>query len=118
MIIPNIISVTLQQNKMLLAKTLFVTLGMTIAAFAADPFIGTWKVNVEKSKNLIRKTAATNHADSRGYIQTDIGSNRIALPEPMLLRFDGKEYTPPGQGIASACGRREVQCETDRHQYD
>ena len=78
---------------MLLAKTLFVTLGMTIAAFAADPFIGTWKVNVEKSRTSSGKPATLPRRQLRPP-QTDIGSNLSGLPEPCSCVLTAKSTLP------------------------
>lgn len=71
-------------------KTLFFTLLATMffagAAFATDPIVGTWKLNVEKSK-FSAGTALT--AGTRVYTET----NGLYTLEQKLTNADGKEIS-------------------------
>jgi hypothetical protein len=56
---------------MRLANVLWITVAVSVSAWAADPFVGTWKVNVEKSRTTSGKPAQpgtqTFEATSDGY---------------------------------------------------
>jgi len=88
---------------MRLASVLLTSSFLCAAAFAADPFVGTWKVNIEKSKTSSGRPPQTTtqkfEATSDGYQITS-----SLLPNPITLRLDGKDYTANIQGVAASVG--------------
>jgi len=97
-----------------------------MSVFAADPFVGTWKINVEKSSNT---DPAADRAQISGrrliYEAVSPNSYRITSQRPdrtakMLARMDGKDYSndsdgrdyekdstlPPGAGTFTIAWRR------------
>lgn len=83
------------------ARVLFIGLAVVWLAFAADPFVGTWKLNVAKSKSssgrTIEPATQTFEATSDGY---RITSSRLTTP--ITLHLDGKDYPANQDGVAAS----------------
>ena len=77
----------------------------TVAAFAADHSLGTWKLNVEKSKYSpgplpVKSLSTTREADGEGVKATTIGERSDGSPinASYSAKFDGSPASVSGQG--------------------
>jgi hypothetical protein len=79
-------------------------LALTSLSMAADdPFVGTWKLNVEKSSisagEIRYETRCTIEARENGQAVKDAVTNDgQAIPDVLVVTFDGKDYPPPSRG--------------------
>jgi hypothetical protein len=87
------------QKHSIFALTLMIfTFALATAALAADPFVGTWKLNLEKSKfppsqelkSATHKTEARDNGLKSTYVIVDAAgkSSHIVFD----FKFDGKDY--------------------------
>lgn len=79
------------------------TLALSAGLWAADPLVGTWKLNLEKSKYGTRpapKSATVTWAEEGGtfhYTSKGVGPDgQPTLTEIPSFKFDGKEYPIKG----------------------
>ena len=77
----------------------------TVAAFAADNSLGTWKVNVEKSKYTpgpfpVKSLSSTREADGDGVKVTTTGerADGSSINTTYTAKFDGSSASVSGQG--------------------
>jgi hypothetical protein len=87
----------------ILSKTLLVSAITAIAAFGADNSLGTWKLNVEKSKYTpapfpIKTLTTTREAADGGVKGTAVGeqANGTPINSTSSIKYDGKEYPVTG----------------------
>jgi hypothetical protein len=74
----------------------------TITAFGADNTLGTWKLNVEKSKATpVKSVTMVREAAADGWVKvTNTGerADGTQLKASYMARYDGKEYPVTGTG--------------------
>ena len=87
----------------LLTKTFLALAMATIAAFGADNSLGTWKLNVEKSKYTpapfpLKNLTTTREAADGGVKITSTGvqADGTAINSSNTIKYDGKEYPITG----------------------
>lgn len=87
----------------ILAKTLGALAIIAIAAFGADNLLGTWKLNVEKSKYTpapmpVKSEALTAEPSNGGVKMTETGeaADGIAFNGTFALKYDGKDVHVTG----------------------
>jgi hypothetical protein len=80
---------------MSLLKTIAMTIAVGVTVWAADPFVGTWKLNPERSKLMAGQKAEAStmvcEVAEGGYRFT---SSNPSIP-PAVYRLDGKTYAAP-----------------------
>jgi hypothetical protein len=83
--------------------TLFLVLAVAVAAFAADNSLGTWKLNLEKSKYspgppTIKSLTSVREASDGGVKVTSTGEQADGTPinSSYTAKYDGKEYPVTG----------------------
>ena len=99
----DLMSITLSEREGIDKKSVKMLLGtlvLSVAASAADPFTGIWKINPEKSKTSsgrVPETATvTIKAISDGYRITS-----SLVPPPFTLHLNGKDYKDDTKGFAA-----------------
>jgi hypothetical protein len=67
--------------------------GLVSLAWAADPFVGTWKMNSAKSKftNMTLKSYVITQDDSK-VVQDMVDADGKAIHRTWVAEYDGKEY--------------------------
>jgi hypothetical protein len=86
----------------ILVGTLLAVAGVTSAAGAADPILGTWTLNVAKShftpgpapKSQTRTYAAT--ADGTNLKVSGVTADGSAISQEAIFKYDGKTYAMSG----------------------
>jgi hypothetical protein len=86
------------------SRTALVGLVFATAALAADPFVGVWKINTERSSNT-NPSADRAQANGMKLVNEAVSPNsyRITWQRPdratkMLARLDGKDYSNDSDG--------------------
>src|ERR1700680_5202157 len=90
--------------RMLVVGTVLAVGGASVAlaATAADPAVGTWKLNVEKSKF---SASGALKSQTRAYVQTDgglkltfsgVAADGAAVSGDSTYKYDGKDYPISG----------------------
>ena len=78
-----------------LVKTIAMTIAVGVTVWAADPFVGTWKLNPERSKLMAGQRAEP----STMVCEVAEGGYRFTSSNPSILpavfRLDGKTYAVP-----------------------
>ena len=92
---------------MLSAKILFATCAISVAAWAADPFVGAWKLNPEKTKST-RQNPGVNGATTLFVKATSDGyelSSAVNVPgNPWHLDGQDRKIEPRGSSFGGAVG--------------
>ena len=92
---------------MLSAKIMFATCAISVAAWAADPFVGTWKLNPEKTKStrpnpgVNRTPTLTVKATSDGY---EMGSAVGVAGNPWHLDGQDRKVEPRATSFGGGVG--------------
>ncbi len=81
---------------------LLAVLGLVSLAWAADPHIGTWKMNMAKSKSRYESDVVGFEALENGIkvVGDAITAEGKALHEEVTAKYDGKHYRYPGNTYA------------------
>jgi hypothetical protein len=87
------------------AMLLLAVFGLVGLAWAADPFIGTWKMNLAKSKQTgqpLKSFTHTNEAQGDGFkvVQDLVGSEGKATHRGWSGKYDGKDCMITGDPSA------------------
>ena len=90
------------KTRLLVGIVLLLSLATAVMA-ADDPFVGTWKLNVEKSSisvgEIRYETRFTVEARENGQVVKDAVTNDgQAIPDDLVVTFDGKDYPLPSRG--------------------
>jgi hypothetical protein len=94
----------------IVAIALLSTLFLGATAFAADAVVGTWKLNVAKSKfsGTAPKSGARVYTETANGVTLDqklVGADGKEISMHVTLKYDGKDYTvtgnPDGDGVAA-----------------
>jgi hypothetical protein len=101
------------RKSILVVMTAILLLALATAAMAADPFVGTWKLNVAKSKSSSQRTWPQSST-----VKIEEQDHGLKIAEDRVLadgktphmefseKFDGKDYPDPSSpGLASAYTR-------------
>ena len=103
----------------LLARALVALAITTIAAFGADSTIGTWKLNVAKSKYTpapmpVKSLTVTREAADGGVKQTVTGerTDGTAASGSYTAKYDGKEVQVTGNGPYDTIAIKQVNAST------
>jgi hypothetical protein len=103
----------------ILTKGLIAMAIATIAAFGADNTIGTWKLNVEKSKYTpapmpVKSLTATREAADGGVKQTTTGeqADGTAINASYTAKYDGKDVQVAGNAPYDTIAVKQVNANT------
>jgi hypothetical protein len=103
----------------ILTKALFALAITTIAALGADNTIGTWKLNVEKSKYTgapmpVKSLTITREASADGVTQTTTGelANGTAINASYTAKYDGKDVQVTGNSPYDTIAIKQVNANT------
>lgn len=103
----------------LLTKALVALAITTVAALAADHTIGTWKLNVEKSKYTpapmpVKSLTVTREASDGGVKQTVTGerADGTAASSSYTAKYDGKEVQVTGNSPYDTIAIKQVNANT------
>jgi len=103
----------------LLCKTFIAFAITTIAAFGADNSLGTWKLNVEKSKYTpapmpLKSLTVTREAGDGGVKVTTTGerTDGTALNASYTAKYDGKEVSVTGNASYDMISIKQVNANT------
>jgi hypothetical protein len=103
----------------LLTKAVITLAMTTVAAFAADNTIGTWKLNVEKSKYTgapmpVKSLTLTREASDGGVKQTTTGeqADGTAINANYTVKYDGKEVQITGNSPYDTIAIKQVNANT------
>jgi hypothetical protein len=88
----------LEDSFMRKAMLLLTVLGLACTLWAADPFVGTWKMNAAKSKSTIQDMTLTIAAqgDSFKCVQTLAYADGKTTHRSWTDKYDGKDYPMTG----------------------
>jgi hypothetical protein len=94
-------------------RIVVVTLLFAIALCAADPFVGTWKLNVAKSKSELpmnKSATVTIKAIDNGHSVSLEGVSADGKPAKtgFTAKFDGKDYSVTGSTFTDTITVRRV----------
>lgn len=82
-----------------IVKVTICCMGMAIIAWAADPFVGTWKLNIDKSKSgsgrPLPESSQSIEATADGYRILFSGASQA-----LVLNVDGRDHATEREGIA------------------
>jgi hypothetical protein len=105
--------------KTLVRKTLIALAVTTIVAFGADNSIGTWKLNVEKSKYTpgpmpVKTLTVTREAADGGVKQTVTGerADGTAISASYTAQYDGKDVHVTGNAPYDMIAIKQVNANT------
>jgi hypothetical protein len=103
----------------LLTKTLLALAITTFAAFGADSTLGTWKLNVEKSKYTpapmpVKSLTVARDAADDGVKQTTTGeqADGTAINSSYTAKYDGKDVQVAGNAPYDTIAIRKVNANT------
>jgi type IV secretory pathway protease TraF len=104
--------------KTILVGAVLATAGVVLAATAADPVVGTWTLNVEKSKfspgPAPKSQTRTYSVDSAGVSLEvkGIGADGTATSQESTFKYDGKAYVMKGAADYDAISLKQVNANT------
>jgi hypothetical protein len=103
----------MKKHSIVVLTMVIVVLALATSAMAADPFVGTWKLNLAKSKFndgwipkswTVRIKAMDNGLTMEGDLINADG--KVDHSEDTTYRFDGKDYLDPSSpGLFRSCTR-------------
>jgi hypothetical protein len=93
-------------------------LALSTVALAADPHVGTWKLNVARSKvnsetaykSLMVKIAAQENGHT--FVADGVDANGIAIHIEFAAKFDGKDYPITGSPTLDVIAVRKIDANT------
>jgi hypothetical protein len=102
------------RKSILLVMTAILVLAMATIAMAADPFVGTWKLNVTKSKfptgqaptSEILKCVAQENGLMGSFDTVDAAGK--ASHSEFSAKYDGKDYPQPGDPNVDTTAFRKI----------
>jgi hypothetical protein len=107
------------RKRILMAMTAILVLALATAAMAADPFVGTWKLNVAKSKfpqgQALKSWTTNDEAKEDGMIKSiheGVGADGQAFHREFTWKYDGKDYPVKGDPTADAIAFRRINANT------
>ena len=92
----------MSRRSFVVATTIILTLALATVAIAAEPYVGTWKLNVAKSKiNIgpwIKSSTVTITAQDNGIWLVDdiVDADGKAIHVDFTAKYDGKDYSITG----------------------
>jgi len=102
-----------------LCKLVTGALVVSVALWAADPLLGTWKLNLEKSNYGTQpapKSSTTTWAAQKGgmfkYTADGIGANGQPVHTEWSGKFDGKQYPMTGQPRIDTAAIKRIDART------
>lgn len=104
--------------KTILVGAVLATAGVVLAATATDPVVGTWTLNVEKSKfspgPAPKSQTRTYSVDSAGVSLEvkGIGADGTATSQESTFKYDGKAYAMKGAADYDAISLKQVNANT------
>lgn len=108
-----------RKMKTILTKAVVALAISTIAAFGADNTIGTWKLNIEKSKSTgapmpVKSLTVTREASDGGVKQTTTGerADGAAINASYTAKFDGTEVQVTGNAPYDRIAVKQVNANT------
>ncbi len=108
----------MRRRSLVIAAMIILTLALATLALAADPFVGTWKLNVAKSKvsdpgmmpkSEIFKAEALDNGIKRAY--EGVEANGKAYKTVVSARYDEKDYPVTGGVLDPVTGSSFVDTE-------
>jgi hypothetical protein len=104
--------------KKILGKIAFAVAVTSIAALGADNSLGTWKLNMEKSKYTgapmpVKSLNVTREAADGGVKQTTTGeqANGTAINASYTAKYDGKEVQVTGNAPYDIIAVKQAKCQ-------
>jgi hypothetical protein len=96
------------------AMFLLAILGLVSTALAADPHVGTWKMNAAKSKSQYKSdTVRFEPLDNGVKVVGDaITTEGKVLHEEVTAKYDGKDYPYPGSPYADTMSFKRIDANT------
>ena len=103
--------------KKILAFVLLAAMSCAGTAFAADPVLGTWKLNVEKSKfrpNAVLTAATRTYTESNGLYTLDVKATRADGKEQsyQIQYRDGKDEKRTGSSSVDSTHAKRIDANT------
>jgi hypothetical protein len=92
----------IRKHSIVVLVTMFLTLAMATAAMAADLHVGTWKLNLAKSKynpgSLPQSSTVTFTAQDSGLkrVSDGVGAEGKTTHGEIVVKYGGKDYTITG----------------------
>ena len=107
----------MRRRSLVIAATIILTLALATMALAADPFVGTWKLNVAKSKivSLSLKSAIYKiESQDNGLKAVFDGTNADGTVGHIewAAKFDDKDYPYKGNQTTDAIALKKVDANT------
>ena len=108
----------MRKHSIVVLVTMFLTLAMATAALAADPNVGTWKLNVAKSKfnpgpgpksGMVTITAQDNGIKS---VSDGVNAEGKATHNEFAAKYDGKDYPVTGSTTYDTMALTKVDANT------
>jgi hypothetical protein len=101
----------------IMAIALLSTLFLGTSAFAADAVVGTWKLNVAKSKfsGAAPKSGTrvySESADGTTLDQKSVGADGKEMSMHVTIKYDGKDYPVTGNPDADAISAKAIDAHT------
>jgi len=96
-----------RRGRLVIAATIILTLALATLVLAADPFVGTWKLNVAKSKYSPgpppKSSIVKIEAPKNGFKSVSDGVNAEGKPmhSEVAAKYDGKDYPVTATGMPS-----------------
>ncbi len=89
-------------------------LGLAGLVWAADPHVGTWKMNAAKSKSQYKSDTVRFEPLENGvkFVGDAINAEGKALHEEVTARYDGKDYPYPGNPYADTMSFKRIDANT------
>jgi hypothetical protein len=106
----------MRKHSIVVLTVVIFTLFLVTVALAADPHIGTWKINVAKSKfpgPPPKSDTLTMTAQDNGYklVEDRVKADGKAIHIEYAAKYDGKDYPVPGE-VADTVAMRKIDANT------
>jgi hypothetical protein len=109
----------MRRQSIAIAGMMILTLVLAIAAMAADPFVGTWKLNVAKSKltdpiampkSEISKWEGSGNGMKATVNGVDAEGNAYQIE--VSAKYDGRDYPMKGYPLADTVSEKKIDANT------
>jgi hypothetical protein len=108
----------MSKRSLVMAATIVFTLALATLVLAADPFAGTWKLNLAKSKlpagQAPKSQIVKNESMDNGLknIVDTVDANGKTTHSVCIFKFDGKDYPVTGDPNMDMCAFRRIDANT------
>jgi len=105
----------MRKRSLVIVATMILVLALATAAMAADPFVGTWELNVAKSKvsdptMMPKSEIVKNEAIDNGLKSTldGVSSEGKAYHMELSVKYDGKDYPIAGFPTVDTFAQKKI----------